>query len=524
MKETPMSYLNKWEDLWTSQHIPTDDHSMKSEKVAGNEMESRLRTLTNALSSNTSTGVDNLNLMFEEFPYPRHQNSISIYNEETHSRLIAKLIQAREEDRTFKVVANGGSTTAGGGSTPMYRNERYYARLGNYVNDLLSNIRADGWNQTVQVIGQGHGTRNSLHSAVLFDSFIPPDADLILWEFSINDAAELEEDLIMQNAKLNFLPWIHEVGKMKQPPLVILIYYWDTPYHHDKTTMAIVGRAFQSHGDIARQFDFVAGHINMATYVDELGLSSCWNFSECPFLNDVHHASDLGHLATAFLLLAFLSPRGSLIPEKPTMYLADTEYEWSCGVETVAKRDLKQVITDSASGWKSPAGAWTLDLPALNPLTPRQLVSGSGVKQIENFGRKRLVRQDRQRCTPLGFCGGDAANSFSVEAPFTPIEDVRVMLLAFRFKGPLLESTGINVKLNGSNMTADGRLIPMRVEKEPSIVKKWPCHLSNANTWGTRTDVYWFIFDTVQPSVLSIELCQPPGVKQIAKIQSIVIW
>eukprot|EP00526_Cylindrotheca_closterium_P000584 CAMPEP_0113654092 /NCGR_PEP_ID=MMETSP0017_2-20120614/28966_1 /TAXON_ID=2856 /ORGANISM="Cylindrotheca closterium" /LENGTH=545 /DNA_ID=CAMNT_0000567205 /DNA_START=1829 /DNA_END=3466 /DNA_ORIENTATION=+ /assembly_acc=CAM_ASM_000147 len=521
MQETHTSYIDLWEELWSS-HIPT--HSKKRGKASEEEIERRLLNLTSELSSNSSSRVDNLNLMFELFPYPKHRKSVSKYNEAAYSRLISKLIQAKKERRKFKVVASGGSTTAGGGSQPIPQKERYYARLGDNLNILLSNIAPDDWDQTVQVIGQGHGTRNSLHSAVLFDSFIPSDVDLLLWEFSINDAAELNEDLITRNSKLNFLPWIHEVGKMKQPPVVILIYYWDTPYHHDNATMTIVGRSFASHGDISRQFNFVAGHINMGAYIDELKLSSCWDYVECPFLNDVHHASVLGHLATAFLLLSFLSPIGHINKETPQKLLTDTEYEWSCGVDTAEKRILKQVITYSATGWKSPAGGWTLDLPVVDLLTPRRLISGPGVTQIEIFGRIRPVRQDRQRCTPLSHCDVDPANSFSVVAPIEPLKDIRVLLLSFKYNEPLIDSTDIIVKLNASNTTADGTLVPMRVEKEPSIVQKWPCHLSNTNTWGTRTDVYWFIFEKPQLNVRSVELCQPTTVEKTSMIQSILLW
>mmetsp|Transcript_43087 Transcript_43087/g.104281 ORF Transcript_43087/g.104281 Transcript_43087/m.104281 type:complete len:591 (-) Transcript_43087:466-2238(-) len=515
--------VDLWESLWEL-YVPNDlsEHQKVSEE---RDVLLPVRSLADSFRPTPLPESVIWKSMFDAFPYPKDNNAVSIYNKVSYARLISKLMQNRIDCRKVTIVANGGSTTAGGGPQPIPQNERYYSLLAQFLNFLRSKIRPQGeCNETVEVFGLGHGTRNSLHSAMLFDSFIPSDADLILWEFSINDAAELNEDLVMRNAKLNFLPWIHEVSKMKQPPAVILIYYWDSPYHRDNTTMSIVGRSFRAHGDIARQFDFVIGHINMAIYIDGLGLSACWSNAECPFLNDVHHASSLGHLATAFLLLNCMSPLGRLDEKKSPTFLTSIDYEWSCGVETPEKRILKKVITSSPTGWRSPSGGWTLDLPILGQLTPRRLLSGRGVKQIERFGRQRPMRQDTQRCTPLSYCGADAADSFSVVATIKPLTDIRVMLLSFKHNGPLIESTMINVKLNQSNVSAVGKLVPMRVEKAPAIVEKWPCHLSNANTWGTRSDVYWFIFEAPQPIVSSIEICQPPSVKNTAKVQTILLW
>lgn len=508
-------HMEAWKTLWESN---INSYSKSNANLSKPEMERRFHQLSAALKNNTLSEVALVGRMLSSFPDSRTKASMELYNHEAYIRLISNLIKVRDEGRNFTLVANGGSTTAGAGSLKPY--QRYYSRFGKFLNGLLSkNNKKSG---KVEIVGQGHGTRNSFHSAALFDYFIPQNTDLLIWEFSINDAeTQFKENDRLPN--LNFLPWLHEVSRMQHPPPVILLYYWDASFHHNDETKKVEGRSFKAHGDIPKQFDFIVGHVNIGAYLDELDLSSCWDWAGCPFLSDRLHPSALGHLATSYLLLKLLSP-----PTEPPSLIAgkeSTKYEWSCGEESPAKRILKQTITDSRTGWKSPLGSWTLELPALeNQQTSRRLVSEGGKGDIDIFSRENPNREDKKRSTSLTFCDDDSVRSFSVKAPAGVINNFRVILLSFKYKGPILDSAGINVKINDSNMTSKGDLVPMTVTKDPTIVNNWPCHISEENVWGGRSDVYWFVFDTLQQSVRSIDMCQRDTSQRISRIQSIVLW
>jgi hypothetical protein len=45
------------------------------------------------------------------------------------------------------------------------------------------------------VVNRAHGDRNSMHSAILGETFFVPDVDLIIWEFSINDQRDGATDV-----------------------------------------------------------------------------------------------------------------------------------------------------------------------------------------------------------------------------------------------------------------------------------------------------------------------------------------
>lgn len=116
-----------------------------------------------------------LQTLFDIFPAPLENKTIEIYNRKAHRDLIESIIATKE----INVCASGGSTTAGGGSgggIPIP--DRYYTRFAQYMSELgvLMNMNL-----------AGHGSRVSLHTANWLPHFIPPDIDLLFWEFSQND-------------------------------------------------------------------------------------------------------------------------------------------------------------------------------------------------------------------------------------------------------------------------------------------------------------------------------------------------
>jgi len=474
--------------------------------------------------------------LFEGLPLPKHKDSIVWYNDDLYNKLIDKLLQTDKPDRKFKIVANGGSTTAGGGHRSLPDGQRYYSRFADHLNNILSSKRTGVPHQPIETIGQGHGGRSSLHSAINFDKFIPSDTDLLFWEFSINDVADYRynQENRFNTAKQNFVAWLQKVNAMEKPPMVVLIYYWNSPFQANQTTGEIISETFTAHGDIARQFDFVVGHVNMAKYMDnELTLRTCGSFRTCPIISkrDKIHASRVGHEATAFLLLNMLNPRlapQSAIVSPPVSnqtFHDNVSHVWTCGVETEAKRVLKSVTTNSSTGWKSPIGSWTLELPVYNQESPMSLVPSRPLedKDIEMVVDGDGIRYDKQRVTPLNQCG---KNSFSLTAPFEPMRNVRAMLMSFKSKGlgGAIEPHEFNVQLNGSNKTTAGELVPMLVIRSPEIADEWPCHFACPSVLGTHFDHYWYVLNSTEPVVNSIRMCIPSGIRRKPKIQSMSFW
>lgn len=501
--------LSEWKRFW--------NHSIAFTKTTDMTLGERQR-LWKQLEGQTEASTKLFQDLFEAFPIPK--DSISLYNYDAANELIATLLQAQRDGRNFTVVASGGSATAGGGNPSVPQELRYYSILTGYLNAILSSSNRNE-KPTVKWIGQGHGFRNSLHTAIFFDSFIPSDTDLLIWEFSINDPsiALKKHELILRSARDNLLTWLTRVKRMQNPPKVLLIYQWDPPFHRDNTTK-IASRTFDAHANLARKFDFVVGHVHMAKYIDELEIPNCQTYNRCPILSDHCHISKTGHIATAFLLLNLLNP--TMTHE----FLASTEidddddsYEWSCGVETKAKRILKEVMTTSSKEWRPPAGSWTHELPLY---AQGRLIVGPRKGNTHPLGYEDPVRQDRQLATSIYMC--DNANqlgSFSVITPLEPLTNVRVVIMTFKNQD-LMQTESFRVRLNGSNETTNGELVPVRVKRRAETFAQWQCHV--ACPWGDSVDVYVYIFEAMQSTVSSMELCTPTIPVPKPKIQSVAFW
>ncbi|CAJ1959819.1 unnamed protein product [Cylindrotheca closterium] len=534
-KEPQDGHSTVWLRIWGS-HIAAVDPNEDDDFSIGDNKGLWQRLSSNETSSTLSSKSILIDL-FAAFPRPKQQNSAAVYNKDAYDSLISKLVKSRKQGRNFTIVASGGSTTCGAAKDQpaIPQGERYYSRLAGYLNALLTDYQDDDSTRqqtaTVQWIGQGHGARTSLHTAIFFDSFIPVDTDLLLWEFSINDAIDWfggDPELFRKSLQSDLLVWLEEVSRMKRPAMVMLIYYWNTPYHQNAAANEIVGQAFEAHASIAKEYDFVVGHVNLGSFIDEVYFPGCTRWETCPLLSDKHHASRLGHVLTAYLLLNLLNPSKELLLPPGTKEDDDTRsessiYEWNCGVETDAKQILKQVLTAPTIGWKSPLGAWTLDLPAYDQMTSRQLVAGPRLGDIDLVDKADPIRQDRKRCTTLEYCG-NGGTYFSVIAPIEPMESVQAVLLVLKKHQTVLDTTDVNVILNDSNVTTNGQLVAMRTEKDPSIFRKWPCHFSGG--WSSFADTYWYIFEKPQSAVNSMALCIPSNARIITppKIQAVAFW
>ncbi|KAL3941251.1 MAG: hypothetical protein SGBAC_004370 [Bacillariaceae sp.] len=505
------SDLSTWASLWRD-YIPEVVNSKPD--VSPDEREK----LWKRLSDQSKASAKHMQDLFASFPLPK--DSIVVYNQDSYQELISNLVQAQNGDRNFTIVANGGSATAGGGNPSVPQEHRYYYKFAGYLNAILSRNHQND-KPTVQWINQGHGFRTSLHTSIFFDSFIPSDTDLLLWEFSINDPSIglNKQDLILRSARDSLLTWLHQVKRMKKPPKVVLIYKWDPPFHRDNITQKIASRAFDAHGTMARRFDFVVGHVHVADYIDELQIPDCNTFNKCPILSDHCHISKTGQMVTAFLLLNLLNPNKSSewLPTAAVVNIDDATYEWSCGVETEAKQILKDVMTTSSKEWRSPLGTWTLELPVI---AQGRLVAGQRMGNPHLIGGEDPLRIDRQRAVSVYMCdNADEKGSFSVMTPLEPLTNARVVLLTFKNQD-LMNSDSFQVRINGSNETATGELVPVRVKRRADIY--WPCHFSCP--WGNTVDIYVYVFVEPQAILHSMELCTPTIPIPKPKVQSLAFW
>ena len=322
---------------------------------------------------------------------------------------------------------------------------------------------------------------DSLHSAVFAPNFIPPKPDLLLWEFSINDYGyHIPQETIVEQERSMLLAWLREVETLRQqrPPMVILIYLWKSPFEfNDKGK--IYNPVYEAHAQLAKEFDFVVGHVNAASYFDELGDLQDMNEMKRLFLADQHHPNDTGHLVITFLLLHLL--RGSstdahldldIQPKQGNVSSKGTaQYKWFCGTDSEEKRYVRSQVTEYDGGdtsirrWRSPLGTGTLEEPQNDiQAGSRQMVfvqTSFGNTQI--LGKQDPVRTDRQRGVSLSCCRKEADTpisgytTVSVPEADEPIQDAQSLFLAF---GPGFSDVNkLKVYIGSDERGVEGKLI-----------------------------------------------------------------
>lgn len=326
----------------------------------------------------------------------------------------------------------------------------------------------------------------------------------------------------MEDEKNNVLAWLYEVEKRKpKPPKVILIYFWQSPFEKGDDGK-VKNRVFESHQKVAAEFPFVIGHVNMASYVDELTIpSECTSFENCDMLlADVHHPNEFGHLLASYLMLNFLKPRPTSPSLPNQLNRTRTKYTWACGNETEEKNFLQRLVTDSVNGWTSSLGSWTLEQPRLQNISSEKQLTPRAEMKTGKYGKADPIRQDRTRSVELNFCNGDPKNNtIDLVAPLSPLNEARVLLLVFEKHCGGFMCTGENWRkitelhffLNDNMNTTPGTLL--RVPKHDT----WPCHWSTQWAGGKAGDAnifgqsYWYVFSEPQ-NISSISLCWSKGV------------
>jgi len=494
-----------WNTIWENGHLLP----MEGEKKNNNQKvnQATLTTSDSSLASTslnatlTARGGNLLTLdaqeLFDSFPPPVRTDTIQIYNKEAYHELI-KMVSSKKSN--IHICANGGSSTAGGGKVPKLH--RYYTKFAKYIQQL--NLNAGGGK--VNIIERGHGTRHSLHSAVFASNFLPPNTDLLLWEFSINDYAYgdyMPEESHIQQERSMLIAWLREVEQMRpRPPKVILIYLWKTPFELNEEEK-INNPVYDAHAKLAKEFDFVVGHVNLASYFDEPSMPRVEDLQRL-FLSDPHHPSSAGHLAVTFLLLNLLRGKGEWSSSKGIVQpkLGKVEkYKWCCGTETKEKRFIQSRIVagdDASSGWRSPLGTVTLEEPQNKVVSgSRQLVfdpkSSDGMKIL---GKQDPLRKDRQGSVSLACCTGNSNINFTtvgVPENTEPMQNVQAMFLGFGLG--MSDIIDLKVFIESDSKDVNGKLI--------RDLHDWPCFWA----WRDIYDSLWFAFSEEQPKISTMQIC-----------------
>jgi len=298
-------------------------------------------------SSETLTAMKRKEIQLTDVPYlfpkPTRTTTVEVYNQAAWERML-KILHAQD---TITVCANGGSSTAGA----KLRNatQRFFVQ---FV-DLLQ-----AWNVTtsgkkgkpeIKLVDRAHGSRHSFHSALLgLQWFFVPGTDILIWEFAINDQSEymsLNHYSRLNEIRNTFFTWLEQVSRIQpKPPIVILAYIWSSPFRIDSKNR-VFNLAFDAQIETAKEFDFVAGHINLASYLEELhfGPGSSRRF----FLADGDHPAAFGHAAMSYLMLDFVLDNNRAMSAGRSARPANTSYSWECGNSTSDIRLMERLLVSS---------------------------------------------------------------------------------------------------------------------------------------------------------------------------------
>lgn len=338
------------------------------------------------------------------FPKPssmHQQDPLSIYNVKAW-RALRRMVVTRNQ---YSLCANGGSSTAGGGGTG---GKQFYFEFVKYLNTTGVFTDVDGPDHHVDIVDRAHGSRHSLHSAMMAQSYFPPDLDIVFWEFAINDVGYLVKDPVAkrQDEKNGIILWLDQVSRIKpRPPLVVLVYLWETPFRMDSNGK-VVNPVFDSHERVPAEYDFVVGHVNLAAYVEELKWGQ--QLSSKHLLADKHHPNALGHALVAHLLLHLMildddqeesPPMATPNAATASTMSTKTPFQWACGNATEEQR----LIQSRVEG-KSPLASFTMELPKNEIVYPGMLVYQSEINVTISFGKAAPGRKDRIKAVTLPCC------------------------------------------------------------------------------------------------------------------------
>lgn len=348
---------------------------------------------------------------------PSDRSMISLYSPRARDTL-KELLRTKRND-TFTLLASGGSTTAAAGH--ILTEELFFVRFARHLEssyDVQSNV-----------INMGHGARDSFHSFLMAESFFPPQVDLVVWEFSMNDRQERSHENAEVEERNLLIYWLTKIAKLyhPNPPPVMLVYYWSSPLLVSDNK--IKSEVFDSHASLACEFDFVLGHVHMGGYLNSLGWEE--DVYQTLFLaeNDDHHPNPLGHGLTATLMQQLLEDE-SLKHEECK---GKTDLVWACNSQTKDHELLKDILFKEKLVSKA---SYIADVPRNDPnvsrgvLEPTFLLNQDKTDAVVwsqvDYGKSTDWRTDRQHGLQLPNC--DAEGKLVLET-LSPIRAVHFLVM-----------------------------------------------------------------------------------------------
>jgi lysophospholipase L1-like esterase len=321
----------------------------------------------------------------------RNEDMLSLYSAQAYQTLQEKL----RPKSTFRILINGGSSSAGAGDVGY--EDSFFVRFANTIETKYSVV--------TDIVNRAHGDRNSMHSAMLGETFFVPDVDLIIWEFSINDQRDGATDV-----RNEFILWLRKLSDIYQdkPPLVLLVYLWNKPFSTNRSGK-IIADVYKQHARLGAEYDFVLGHVSLASYLDSLQ----WSTDDLAryFLNDTIHPNALAHAAIANMMVDFVA--GDMIPIKH-VFESQTEFEWTCGDDMQDQWQIQQIFVGEIGGMAK--ASFTAEVPRTNDtilpgmLVPhKEFTNGSVDYDYQRFstlryGKANPGRVDRHRGVIIPCC------------------------------------------------------------------------------------------------------------------------
>lgn len=460
------------------------------------------------------------------FPKPMRIDSVQVYNRHAWQDLTRMLnisiVGEQKEQGQLTLCVNGGSATAGGGlDNPAV--ELFPYRLVEYLlptNMLLENSNTSAAaSSAINIINRGHGFRGSLHSALIFDNYIPSShqavgnkpktktvvdhgqvqnseksPDILIWEFAINDySGYIRDGTRMSQRKAaveernSLIFWLDQVARLQpKPPLVILAYLWKRPLNLVRGTRKFNNPVFAAHERLGARYPFVVGHVNLASYLDELLPFVHFNVTTIKrsFLaEDGVHPTALGHSVLAYLMVDMLRDESrvntpslsqsqiqrSVEPIGNTSSLSATItqhqqnerhfFQWTCGIDDKDKQFLKSRLVPHERKSPVPLASFTMEIPKNEFSGSSKTLSLSpnlvGTLEVVNLGKSNPLRHDRQLSFALPCCDGSKTNQTLELVSSSPIQSMQALQLGLgAYNG------SIQVHLDGE--PASGRLIGVR--------------------------------------------------------------
>jgi hypothetical protein len=278
--------------------------------------------------------------------------------------------------------------------------------------------------RNMTLIDRSHGNRNTFHATQCMHSYFPAHANVLLWEFSINDLPIHYKDPSSQYQECRNLLYLYldQVARVAQqrdqdPPLVILLYLWDWPFHlhpNGKLDRSV----FDAHQHLAEQYDFVVGHVNLAKYMESLGLPKAMALD----ILDTHHPNVRGHLLLAYLLNDLLVNEHRREKPKRPQPNKQHSFQWMCGDTTPPQRLVRDLMLQ-----RYPVASFTEEIPKNDKLLHGMLDPTSTVNvTVDIRAQINILRHDRQGCIVLPCC--HTANVTFHVARYSPIQGMQVNL------------------------------------------------------------------------------------------------